>query len=230
MKIEYSKKFIVASFPDPRKVLSSAPYAGGFRYTDLILNLRTNARETKKYHPEFIISDFLRKRGLAGNAVGFLTAAHLDYAQFTRLQHGDIGLLSIVTAGTSNALNITDKSATLYSGEAPLNPGTINIILITNAELFEDCYVSALISATEAKTAALFDLGVKSVVSGRQATGTGTDAVAIASGNGIKIQYAGGHTRFGQLIGEAVYIGVKNSLRKQKMAAGMLASLCEGLD
>jgi adenosylcobinamide amidohydrolase len=230
MKIKYSKKSIVALFPESRKVLSSAPYAGGFRSTDLILNLRTSARETKKHHPEFIISDFLRKKGLIGSAVGFLTSAHLDYAQFIRLQHGDIGLLSIVTAGTSNALNITDRSATLFTGEALPKPGTINIILITNAELFEDCYVSALISATEAKTAALFDLRVKSVVSGRQATGTGTDAMAIVSGKGIRIQYAGGHTRFGQLIGEAVYTGVRNALTKQKMEAGTLATICEGLD
>jgi adenosylcobinamide amidohydrolase len=257
MKIEYSPKSIVVLFPSPRKVLSSAPFAGGFRTADAIVNLRTSAQETKKRDAGEILGSFLRTSRLGGRAVGFLTSAHLEYAQFVRLQHEDTILLAIVTAGTSNALNITDRNETPYTGVAPctsdtnvkdrdvkdrdvpgteaadmdvpgMKPGTINIILLTNAELLDECCVSAVISATEAKSAALFDLGVRSVISGRQATGTGTDAVAVVSGGGMRYRFAGGHTVFGQLIGEAVYTGVKNSLLKRRTQTADLALACEG--
>ena len=230
MKIDWTKRSILMLFSFPRRVLSSAPYSGGLRETDIIVNLRTSARETRNNTPQFIISEFLRKRGLSEHAVGFLTAAQLEYSQFTLVLKDDIKLLSIVTAGTSNALNIADRTHTLYTGESIPGPGTINIILITNAELLEDCYVSAIVSATEAKSAALFDLQIKSVLSGRQATGTGTDAVAVVSGRERKIQYAGGHTQFGQLIGEAVYTGVTRSLSRQRMEPRELARIQGEID
>ncbi|MFW6138028.1 MAG: adenosylcobinamide amidohydrolase, partial [Spirochaetota bacterium] len=119
-----------------------------------------------------------------------------------------------VSAGVSNALNASEKSPTLFTGSPVPQWGTVNTVIITNARLLDDCLVSAVITATEAKTASLFDLGVKSVVTGAQATGTGTDSVTVVSGHGTEIQYAGGHTLFGQLIGEAVYTGVKRSLSR----------------
>jgi adenosylcobinamide hydrolase len=230
MTIEWTKKSILVIFSSPRRVLSSAPYSGGMRETDLIINLRTSARQTRKNSPQSIISEFLRERGLSENTVGFLTAAQLEYSQFILRTQEDIKLLSIVTAGTSNALNIADRAPTLYSGESMPYPGTINIILVTNAELLEDCYVSAVVSATEAKSGALFDLQIKSVLSGRQATGTGTDAVAVVSGRGRKIQYAGGHTQFGQLIGDAVYTGVTRALSRRRMKPHKLEQIQNALD
>jgi adenosylcobinamide amidohydrolase len=57
---------------------------------------------------------------------------------------------------------------------------------------------------------------IKSVITGSQATGTGTDSIVIVSGTGKrKFQYAGGHTIYGQLLGEAVYTAVKSSLSKK---------------
>ncbi len=59
---------------------------------------------------------------------------------------------------------------------------------------------------TEAKTAAIMDAGVVSRVSGRIATGTGTDCQAIVCPEwGVAEEYAGKHTRVGSLIGRASY-------------------------
>jgi adenosylcobinamide amidohydrolase len=149
----------------------------------------------------------------------------MEYAQFIALEESGIGVLAVVTAGISNALNITERSDTEFSGEAGNAPGTINIIAVTNGCLLDECMVSSMITATEAKTAALMELGVRSVVSGTQATGTGTDTVVVVSGNGANIRYAGGHTLYGQLLGEAVYLGVKRSLQEIASGIGSFESL-----
>jgi hypothetical protein len=75
----------------------------------------------------------------------------------------------------------------------------------------------AMISATEAKTAALMDLDVRSSVAPKrhQATGTGTDNILVVQGTGIPIKLAGGHSRMGELIARAVYQGVVEAVSKQ---------------
>ena len=75
----------------------------------------------------------------------------------------------------------------------------------------------AMISATEAKTAALMDLDVRSSVAPRrhQATGTGTDNILVVQGTGIPIKLAGGHSKMGELIARAVYQGVAEAVSRQ---------------
>ncbi len=216
MKIEHTSKFIAVDFDYPLRTLSSASAGGGLRRVETIVNLKTDTREMLDNDPEDLVSSFLKKRGSAAAGIGLLTSADMEYAQFIYNQGGDIHVLAIVTAGTSNALNITERSETEFSGGTETMYGTINIIVITNACLLDECMVSSVITVTEAKTAALFDLQVKSVTTGNQATGTGTDSIVIVSGNGMNIRYAGGHTLYGQLLGEAVHTGVKQSLLEKE--------------
>ncbi len=99
--------------------------------------------------------------------------------------------------------------------------GTINIILITNASLTEAAMARALITITEAKCAALQDLGIESSYSpGLIATGTGTDNVIVVPGNGIRITYTGGHSKTGELIGRVVYESVKEAVTRHRANAG----------
>jgi len=72
--------------------------------------------------------------------------------------------------------------------------------------------VECIMMATEAKSACLQNLGVKSPVSGEIATGTGTDSCAIACGTGPKVEYCGKHVLFGELLAKAVYKALKESL------------------
>ncbi|MGQ9614895.1 MAG: adenosylcobinamide amidohydrolase [Spirochaetota bacterium] len=216
MKIFHTSDYILLSFSHPLRTLSSSVFNGGFTRAENIVNLKTTAQVILNNTPETLIQAFIREKNISQLTVGLLTAAPMKYAQFILRTERDISVLAVVTAGVSNALNISERTKTPYSGESVTNSGTINIIVITNANLLEDCMVSSIIGATEAKAAALFDLNIKSVITGNQATGTGTDSIVIVSGTGEKkIQYAGGHTLYGQLLGDAVYTAVKSSLSKK---------------
>jgi adenosylcobinamide hydrolase len=212
MKIEHTSQFIAVDFDYPLRTLSSASAGGGLRRVKTIVNLKTDTQEMLDNAPEELVAAFLKRRGSLAAGIGLLTSADMEYAQFISNHGREINVLAIVTAGTSNALNIVERSETSFSGGTETMHGTINIIVVTNACLLDECMVSSIITATEAKTAALLDLQVKSVATGNQATGTGTDSIVIVSGNGMNIRYAGGHTLYGQLIGEAVHAGVKRSL------------------
>ncbi|MBI4643984.1 MAG: adenosylcobinamide amidohydrolase [Deltaproteobacteria bacterium] len=48
-----------------------------------------------------------------------------------------------------------------------------------------------------------------------QATGTGTDNIIVVGGRGAAIDNAGGHSKMGELIGRAVYQGVREAVAKQ---------------
>ena len=216
MKITYSHEFSSFLFDYPVRVLSSAFYNGGYGRRKAILNAKTNMKELENTIPEDIIKKKIESLGLPSNTAAMLTSANMEYNQFNYIEENGIKIGVSVSAGTSNALNITERSPTAYNGN-PLNEtGTINIVIVTNMWLLSDCLVSTIISATEAKTAALIDLKVKSNTTEKQATGTGTDSVTVVSGSDEKIQFAGGHTIFGQLIGESVYNAVKKSLEKTK--------------
>ena len=94
--------------------------------------------------------------------------------------------------------------------------GTINIILLTNVGLTVGAMVRAIMTATEAKTAALQDLDYRSTPSPQiQATGTGTDSMIVVSGvDGMTIQHTGGHTKMGELIGVSTKTAVAEALKK----------------
>jgi adenosylcobinamide amidohydrolase len=96
-------------------------------------------------------------------------------------------------------------------------PGTVNILVLTNAKLTDGGLARAVITATEAKTAAFEDLKVpSSYTKMAQATGTGTDGMIVVSGvSGPLVTYPGGHSRIGELIGKAVREAVIEALEKQ---------------
>jgi adenosylcobinamide hydrolase len=81
--------------------------------------------------------------------------------------------------------------------------GTINIIILTNAVLSDGAMARTIITATEAKTAAMEDLNVKSSYTPQnQATGTGSDNMIVVSGEklGKPLATTSGHTKIGEFI------------------------------
>jgi adenosylcobinamide amidohydrolase len=123
---------------------------------------------------------------------------------------------ALVTAGAkTNALRTGVDEGKHIEGQEP--HGTVNIILLTNAALTDGAMARALITLTEAKTAAFEDLKVPSSYTPHaQATGTGTDsAIVVAGVSGPATTYTGGHSKIGELIGKAVYEGVIEALGKQ---------------
>jgi adenosylcobinamide amidohydrolase len=140
------------------------------------------------------------------------TGADMDNLAIVKKSFRDITVYALVTAGVrSNAVRTSVDEGRFYE------PGTINIILMTNMKLTPRAMTRAILTITEAKTAALQDLDVRSsqtpIIS--QATGTGTDNVLVVQGEGLKIDNSGGHTRMGELIGRAVYEAVLQAIQKQ---------------
>ncbi|MFS0837663.1 adenosylcobinamide amidohydrolase [Paenibacillus sp. 1P03SA] len=102
-----------------------------------------------------------------------------------------------------------------------LFPGTINIIVAVEGELTDEAMVNAVITATEAKAAALQDLGV-ALKDGSGATGTTTDAVLIAATQRGRLhRYAGTATYLGHMIGRTVYDAAMQSGLAYKKALAL---------
>jgi iron complex transport system substrate-binding protein len=148
-----------------------------------------------------------------GQTTSFLfTGADMANLSVQQSTFKDIKVYALVTAGVeSNALRLSQDEGRFYE------PGTINIILLTNCRLSPRAMSRALITATEAKTAALQDLDIRSAEQplACQATGTGTDNIIVVEGRGAAIDNAGGHSKMGELIGRAVYQGVRQAVAKQ---------------
>ncbi len=139
------------------------------------------------------------------------TGAKMDNLSIQRTGHKDMVVYALVTAGVeTNAIRSAVDEGKFYE------PGTINIIILTNMRLSPRAQTRAIISATEAKSAALQDLDIRSSYSPQyQATGTGTDEVLVVEGRGKALDNAGGHSKLGELIAKAVYHGVKESISLQ---------------
>jgi len=141
-----------------------------------------------------------------------MTGADIDKLAVRTAAFRDMRVYALVTAGvSSNALRTSVDEGNYYE------PGTINIILLTNMKLSQRAMTRAVITATEAKTAALADLDIRSSYSGalNQATGTGTDNIIVVQGTGVDIDNSGGHTKMGELMAQAVYAGVTEAVFKQ---------------
>ena len=147
----------------------------------------------------------------------------------------DLTVVVLVTAGVrSNAQRLgEDRAGHLErcGGFSRLH-GTINVVLLTNASLTQGAMARALITITEAKTAALEDLDVRSSYTPleNQATGTGTDNAIVVPGDGPRITCVGGHTVAGELIARATKEGVQEAIRRQNglfAGRGMVERLAE---
>jgi adenosylcobinamide amidohydrolase len=140
------------------------------------------------------------------------TGADMDNLAIKRKKFKDMEVCALVTAGvTSNAVRMCKDKGKFYE------PATINIIILSNMQLTPRAMTRAIISSTEAKTAALMDLDIRSSYSSlsNQATGTGTDNIIVVQGSGVEIDNAGGHSKLGELIATTVYQGVQEAICKQ---------------
>jgi iron complex transport system substrate-binding protein len=157
--------------------------------------------------------------GKASKTSCFLfTGANMGNLSVQKAQFKAMTVYALVTAGVeSNAMRMAADEGRFYE------PGTINVVIMTNRKLSSRARARAIITATEAKTTAMQDLDVRSSADPQhhQATGTGTDEVLVVEGKGPSIDNTGGHCKMGELIAKAVYDGVKEAAYRQNgMATG----------
>lgn len=213
------QRTLIIRFAPPHRTLSSAVLGGGSQYADYVLNHQlpsgVAADSWVFTEPGAYLKGVARDLGLTGRGVGLMTAVSMDRLVCRRMQSRDLWVEAFITVGTSNAVRAGDPATVTEADERPRSAGTINIILVTNADLSVPAMVEAVQVATEAKTAALAEAKVISKVTGTTATGTGTDAIVIVSGHGRQVRYAGTHTSRGEMVGRVVLEGVGEGLRRR---------------
>lgn len=157
----------------------------------------------------------------ADSTAMLFTGADMDNLVVVKKTFRDMEVIALVTAGVmSNAVRMSADTGSFYEPDTTgknKKPGTINVLLLSNMKLSSRAMTRAIISATEAKSAALQDLDIRSTYSYivGQATGTGTDNIIVVEGTGRHIDSSGGHTKMGELMARAVYEGVRKAVQRQ---------------
>ncbi len=220
-RIEYVDGWSVAVIELNQRmdVLSSCFLNGGLTDTSTIVIIQV---DPDYFHdPVADAKKVLKKLKLPSDTVCFMTAAEV-YRVFTieRANHNGYDCLALVTAGLSNQVvageeildweerkKLSAKRHKLIADLYP--PGTINIIGIVSEPMTDSAKVNSFIAMTEAKSAAMHDLGYRE-------TGTTSDAIAIVCPKEGKIQtYAGTGFGFGLSLAKAVRSAVRKSLIKR---------------
>jgi adenosylcobinamide amidohydrolase len=206
-----------------RRVISSAVLNGGLVHAAHIVNLHVPQHIEPRQPfdpPEVALIDYCRRMGWEAPAVGMMTAAPMSSLRRAVRREGDVEVAALVTAGLSNARRVGDPAEWRTLEDVPPMPHTINIIVGTNAQLTDAALVEAVQMVTEVKVALLQDLQIVSAATGRPATGTGTDCVAVFSGLGPpRIRYCGKHVLFGEMLAGAVMEALGESLKGERNAA-----------
>ena len=197
LTLRQSPEALVVYSDQPLTVLSSAEVGGGLTRVRYLVNRHVH-RDYDCADPSADLVAFARGQGIHEAFVGQMTAVLLQAAQVQTLRADDLTVAIVLTAGLGNA------TAAGLSPPAATRPGTINMMLFIDACLTSAALVNAVITATEAKTQVVLASRARTP-EGTAATGTSTDAIAIAStGRGPILPYAGPVTPVGWLIGRCV--------------------------
>jgi adenosylcobinamide amidohydrolase len=194
-------------------VFSSAIYNGGCRKVKAILNIQVPegySDRTLHEDPLRLVRASSEKIGVRDKYLAMITAAKIINMTHVAKSDGNITVNVIATAGASHG----------ESAGEPINAeqtdGTINIIVVVNGNPTDGCLAAIFVTATEAKTAALNDLDIRSRYSGEAATGTITDSLSVATTNvGSTIELGGPASNLGQLVSSCVREAVKEAVKKQ---------------
>jgi iron complex transport system ATP-binding protein len=189
----------------PLNVLSSAIVGSGFRRVSHILNAHVD-KDYSAPNPKADLRVLARRCGVKGQFVGLLTAVYLRKARMAFFEADGLSVGALITAGVGNAASAGITKPYKYQA------GTINIILLLNANLTRGAMLNAFITATEAKTAVIQSRNIRTP-DGDVATGTSTDTITIATtGKGDLKLYTGSVTIIGWLIARAVRQALEESL------------------
>lgn len=222
------KKSLVICFAGERKVLGTGPNNGGYR-TDLkaVFNHDCNPgpgiscelrADTYPKHMDLVAAQEL---GLdAEHCTGLMTAASMENVSIQSMKYEDFTVTALVTGGIRNNGGRVGDPAVWHEKaniSYPVRPGTINILVHIDANLSEGALARAMVTCTEAKTAALQELLAPSRYSRGIATGSGTDGMIVICNaeSDVYLTNAGKHCKLGEYIGKTVKKAVKEALYLQ---------------
>jgi adenosylcobinamide amidohydrolase len=199
--------WLVVRFPVDHVVMSWAIVNGGFHRTRLVAWHEVRNDELPRHvDPAALLRGRLARAGVL-DAVGLLTSRRVDSFVEASAEHQGVSAHVVATVGMGNALRVGDPP-----GEAPV-AGTINILCRVSRPLSVPAALEAASLIAEARTLAVREARLPSRRTGRLATGTGTDCVALAwPARGTSESYAGKHTALGHVVGDAVERAVRQGV------------------
>jgi iron complex transport system ATP-binding protein len=198
----------------PLKTIGSAIFNGGNKQVKAVLNIGVpEGYSDLALHmdPMQLITSSAAKVGIAQDYLAMVTAAKIQNYSLVCKKAEDYIIYVAATAGCSHGESSGEEMAV----EEIM--GTINIIVFIDGNPSESCMVAALITATEAKSAALRDFDVRSYYTGDSATGSITDAVTVVStSRGKEVLLGGPASNLGKLVGHCTRKAVTEALLKQE--------------
>jgi adenosylcobinamide amidohydrolase len=219
------KKSIVINFTGKRSVLSTSPHNGGLR-EDLTAVFNHDSTtgagmavtlKAPTYAEHMVILS--EELGLSPDeTAGLTTAAQMENVSIKTESWKELTVTAIVTGGVeTNGGRVGDPAYWDELSKKPVEDvkhGTINIMVFINVNLTPGALTRALVTCTEAKTAALQELAAPSRYSRGLATGSGTDGTIISANreSPITLTEAGKHNKLGELIGRSVKAAVTEAL------------------
>lgn len=231
-KIYANSDFLIVEFPYEKNGISISYLNGGYKENiKSVFNMHLSTDSINKIDMKTIdkfLSDSVDCIGLDNKKTsGLITHADIKNTSIVTKSYKKFSVTAITTAGTKvNAVRAGDSASyyeenheyySLKKGNAHEKIGTINTIILINSKLNENSLLNALITATEAKAAALQELLIPSQYSNGIATGTGTDGLIIISDKKSDnlVENTGKHSKLGELIGKVVKESIKESNLKQ---------------
>ncbi len=237
VEIHREEKIIFARFLRPHTVLSTCRAAGGLR-TDLqyLYNHQScePAGHSHRLSPKAYSDPLAYRQSIcdrhnlpAEQCATLGTAANMHNVCIAVHSFRDLTVAAVCTGGVegnagrvgdpASVAEIADGFEKLPPATAVPGPGTINTLLFIGRPLIPGALARCIMTATEAKTAALQELAVNSRYSDGLATGTGTDQIAVAAmeDEGPPLTSAGKHAKLGELIGRVVHEAITGTLARQ---------------
>lgn len=223
-KVYFYDKSIVIYFQGARKVLSTSLYNGGY-HDDYTAVYNYDAKQGAGMPCEMLADTYVEHMRLVSKRLaldpdkvsGMGTAASMENAVVEALSFKELTVTAIVTGGIETNGGRAGDPADYYKPMPKPKYGTINIMLLLDCDMPAGTMARALVTCTEAKTAAIQELLEGSKYSNGIATGSGTDQTIIIanSESELYMEGAGKHSKLGELIGKAVKNAVKKALAKQ---------------
>jgi adenosylcobinamide amidohydrolase len=229
-EIHRYQKSVVVNFTGNRKVLSTAPANGGIQ-TNLTAVFNNDCSDAAVFLHNLKAPTYAEHNGIVSvelgldpaRTAGIGTTAYMENISIQTESYQEISVTACVTGGVEyNGGRVGDPASWDELANASLlqtkaNQGTINMMVFINVNLTDGALTRALVTCTEAKTAALQELMAPSHYSQGLATGSGTDGAILVcnADSAITLENAGKHVKLGECIGKAVKAAVKEALKLQ---------------
>lgn len=196
------------------KTVSSAIFNGGHQQVKTVLNIGVPegySNVSLHLDPMQLITSSASKIGVFKDYLAMVTAAKISNYSLVTQKATEFSVSVAATAGCSHGESSGERI------DIEEITGTINIIVFIDGNPTDSCLVAALITATEAKSAALRDFDMRSRYTGDSATGSITDSVTVATnGVGQPVMLAGPASELGQVVGHCTRRAVTETLLKQE--------------